>query len=85
MTRLHPDLVVANKRSDEHVVLAGTGTGGFAEPVRYATGGRWPYALAVADLDGNGAPDVAAFNALSAEVSVHLNGSPKARARGMLG
>jgi hypothetical protein len=43
-------------------VLLGNGDGTFREPVTYDTGGNDPWSLAVADLNGDGAPDIAVAN-----------------------
>ncbi|MFE2728710.1 FG-GAP-like repeat-containing protein [Kitasatospora sp. NPDC059327] len=59
----HADLVVSSADSNEAVVLEGAGTGAFAGPLAFGlNGGRNPQATAVADLDGDGRPDIATAN-----------------------
>lgn len=54
------DLVVADHGQDRIHLLLGDGRGGFAAAPRPPfTAGNGPYRLVVADLDGNGIPDVA--------------------------
>jgi hypothetical protein len=54
-----PDLVVANGLSESLVgVLLGNGDGTFQPPVTYGTGGLFPSSVAVADVNGDGSPDV---------------------------
>jgi hypothetical protein len=43
-------------------VVLGNGDGTFREPVAYDTGGNDPASLAVADLNGDGAPDIVVAN-----------------------
>ncbi|XUM03101.1 FG-GAP-like repeat-containing protein [Streptomyces venezuelae ATCC 10712] len=67
----HTDLVAASSESSEIVVLEGDGTGAFGSPLAFGLdGGGNPQAVAVADLDGDGRPDVvtANSNSLSAYV-----------------
>jgi hypothetical protein len=71
------DIAVAcatDLRQDGVSVLSGRPDGGFALPVRYATGTR-PRAMAAGDLDGDGRPDLAVANFDSADLSV-LRGRP---------
>jgi hypothetical protein len=72
-----PDLVVANSVSDTVSVLLNTTAPGAASPSfsaqqTFATGGS-PIFVAVRDLNGDGLPDLAVANYLSATVSVLLN------------
>jgi hypothetical protein len=61
-----PDLVIAiqnapngSTQSDGLVgVLLGNGNGTFQAPVTYDSGGNSPFSLAVADLNGDGRPDI---------------------------
>ena len=72
----NPDLVVS---SQDFFPVAGTtvsvhlgdGAGGFAAPVSFGVG-QLPQSVAIGDLDGDGNPDLAVANRLSADVSVLL-------------
>jgi hypothetical protein len=70
------DLVVANSNpnggGNTICVLLGNGDGTFAAAVPYAVGSA-PVALAVADFDGDGHPDIAVVNSQSNTVSILLN------------
>ncbi|WP_291617741.1 FG-GAP-like repeat-containing protein [Bradyrhizobium sp.] len=76
------DVVVGNSRdgnvgaaTNSVSVLFGNGDGTLDGPVAYAT--AWDtYGVAVADLNGDGRPDIAAPNELSDNVSVLLNATP---------
>jgi len=63
-----PDLVVSNgcygtnNCSDSMSVLLGNGDGTFKTPVVYSSGGYFPYAVAIADVNGDGKPDVLVVN-----------------------
>ncbi len=68
------DLVVANgsignTTGQSVTVLRGNGNGGFGAPFGYATGPS-PYAVAVADFNGDGAPDLAVASGGGNSVSV---------------
>jgi hypothetical protein len=52
-----PDLATVNWLSATVSVLFGTGAGGFAEPVSYATPRR-PQGIAAGDMNGDGSPDL---------------------------
>ncbi|MFJ3908916.1 FG-GAP-like repeat-containing protein [Streptomyces vinaceus] len=75
----HADLVVSSTLTNEVVVLQGDGTGAFAGPLAFGlAGGVNPQATAVADLDGDGRPDVVTANSNSSasyvkDASVLLN------------
>ncbi|MCZ0983293.1 FG-GAP-like repeat-containing protein [Streptomyces diastatochromogenes] len=75
----HADLVVSSAQSNEVVVLEGDGTGTFGSPLAFGlNGGSNPQATAVADLDGDGRPDVVTANSNSSatfvkDASVLLN------------
>ncbi len=62
-----PDLVTANQQDNDVSVLKNIGSGGtinsnwFAAPVNFATGPA-PWVVFVADLDGDGKPDVVTAN-----------------------
>jgi hypothetical protein len=69
----HLDLVCANRSSDDVSVLPGRGDGTLGKPVLSSTGvGTGPYALAVADFNLDGVPDVVTANYLSNDASVLL-------------
>jgi hypothetical protein len=53
-----PDLAVTNNGGSTVSVLFGNGDGTFAPQVAYATGGA-PYSAVIADLNGDGMPDLA--------------------------
>ncbi|MCK9684733.1 FG-GAP-like repeat-containing protein [Scleromatobacter humisilvae] len=55
-----PDLVVssAGSQSARLSVLRGIAGGGFGPPTTYDTGDGWPDAVSVADVDGDGRPDI---------------------------
>lgn len=55
-----PDLVVtsAGSQSARLSVLRGIAGGGFGPPTPYVTGDGWPNAVSVADVDGDGRPDI---------------------------
>lgn len=75
----HVDLVVSSAGSNEVVVLEGDGTGAFGSPLAFGlNGGSNPQATALADLDGDGRPDVVTANSNSSvayvkDASVLLN------------
>jgi hypothetical protein len=78
-----PDLVTANAANDNASVLLNTTTPGattptFAAQATFAVGDN-PYAVAVADLNGDGRPDLVAANKNAGSISVLLNtGAPGA-------
>ncbi|MDA5280893.1 FG-GAP-like repeat-containing protein [Streptomyces sp. Isolate_45] len=75
----HVDLVVSSYGSNEVGVFEGDGTGAFGSPLAFGlNGGTNPQATAVADLDGDGRPDVVTANSNSSatfvkDASVLLN------------
>ena len=70
-----PDIIVANSASDTVSVLLNLGGGkdyvNFAPQTTFATG-RQPFSVAVADLTGDGIPDIVTANAFDNTVSVLL-------------
>ncbi len=71
-----PDLVTANADSDTVGVLLGQASGGFAAVSAYPAGagaGFTPYGVAVADVNGDGRPDIVTANYGSDRVGVLLN------------
>jgi hypothetical protein len=71
-----PDVVTVNTRNavngDEVSVSLGNGDGSFRAAVYFTVGNR-PYSVAVADLNGDTAPDLVTANSDSDDVSVLLN------------
>jgi uncharacterized repeat protein (TIGR01451 family) len=59
-----PDLVVANELSNDVSVLIGNGDGSFQPPVNYGTG-NFPITVAVGDLNGDGKPDLVVAHLVS--------------------
>jgi len=66
-----PDLVTANRLSDNVSVLLGNGDGTFQAQQTFPVG-NFPVPVAVADLNTDGAPDLVTANANSDNVSVLL-------------
>jgi hypothetical protein len=73
------DLAIINKTSGNVVILLGNGDGTFQTAVTYSlnAGGSSPVALAVADFNGDGKPDLVAVNSSAAggssSISILLN------------
>ncbi len=75
-----PDLVTANYGSNDASVLLGDGNGSFGTATNFPAGtnSQYSHVVAVADIDGDGKPDLAIANYGSNDVSVLLgdgNGS----------
>ena len=71
----HPDIITANQGvvgTGSVSVFLGTATGTFAAPVAY-DGGPNPDALAVADVNGDGDPDIVTVDPENDELHVLLN------------
>jgi hypothetical protein len=58
----NPDLVVANRNSNDVGVLLSNGDGTFQTAVTHGSGGGIAYSAAVADVNGDGKPDVVVAN-----------------------
>jgi len=59
----HQDLLVANYYPNSSIgVLLGKGDGTFLAPVTYNSGGQQPLSVAVADMNGDGKPDILVAN-----------------------
>ncbi len=75
----HPDVVVANECDSASCthgtagVLLGNGDGTFQAAQTYSSGGSIPYKVVIADVNGDGKPDVIMANANSQTVGVLLN------------
>ncbi len=80
-----PDLATANSSSGSVTVLLGNGSGGFTPaPGSPFAAGSGPFSVAIADLNGDGKPDLATANSGTANsgsgnVTVLLNASTAAR------
>jgi hypothetical protein len=73
-----PDLIIANSGSNNVLVEPGLPGGGFGPAVNGGYGfftGTEPVSITVADLDGDGRPDLVVANEGSNDVSVFLNRS----------
>jgi hypothetical protein len=75
-----PDIAVVNPLANTVSVLLnttalGAATASFAAPASFHTGFR-PIALAVADINADGKPDLAVANAVSQNVAIFLNTTP---------
>ena len=74
----HPDILVSNQIGNKMVVIRNNYASGnisassFAAGVTFATG-NYPFSVAVADLDGDGKPDLAVPNFGDNTVSVYWN------------
>jgi hypothetical protein len=66
----HPDLIVTASQDHQVLVAAGDGTGGFAAPQKFDTGGSLPVALAVGDVSADRHPDLVVACQGSNEVAV---------------
>jgi hypothetical protein len=66
-----PDVVVANRWTDNTytnsnvAVLLNGGTGNFPSGIQYGTGGFYPDSVAIADVNGDGNPDLVVANSSS--------------------
>ncbi|MFD1875569.1 FG-GAP-like repeat-containing protein [Hymenobacter bucti] len=68
-----PDLLTANQGSSTVGVLLGNGNGTFQPTATYSTGpSSFPYSIAVADVNGDGKPDLLTTNFILSTVGVLL-------------
>ena len=68
-----PDLLLSNYASNTVGVLLGTGTGSFGAATTYSTGaGSAPQGIAVADVNGDGRPDLLTANSGTDAVGILL-------------
>jgi hypothetical protein len=79
-----PDLVVGNCGNpcgtdsvSDVAVLVGNGDGSFQPPVTFPSGTRWLTSLAVADMDGDGWPDIVTASNSTSRVTVLPNNAGK--------
>jgi hypothetical protein len=71
-----PDIVVANGNGSSGVgILLGNGDGTFQPVVTYPTGEKYVSALAVADVNGDGKPDVVVSDCASGQYTCGTNAS----------
>jgi VCBS repeat protein len=67
------DLDIARSDDRRISVHLNRGDGSFARPVRYDGGGSYSHSLIAADLDGDGFPDLAAYDGRLDLVTMHFN------------
>ncbi|MDO7875502.1 FG-GAP-like repeat-containing protein [Hymenobacter sp. ASUV-10] len=73
----NPDIITANNGSNTIGVLLNAGGGSFGTVVTYATGtGTAPLGVAMADINGDGRPDVVTANSGNSTASVLLSSGP---------
>ncbi len=68
------DVIVTDSSANSRTLamLRSNGDGSFAKPIFFSTGGGAPFAVAVADVNNDGTPDVVVTNSLSNNVAVLL-------------
>jgi hypothetical protein len=70
----HLDIVTANSGSNSIGLLLGNGTGTFPTVINYPAGGYGqPWDVTVADVNGDGRPDLLATNSATSQLAVLLN------------
>ncbi|MFZ1918888.1 MAG: FG-GAP-like repeat-containing protein [Terriglobales bacterium] len=90
-----PDLLVANScdnngcfpTTDDGVisVLLGNGDGTFQAAVSYSSGGYYPYSVAVADVNGDGHPDLLVANSCNSSTGNRVYTCPAKSIEGSVG
>lgn len=74
-----PDLIVTDQANGTVVIFLANGNGSFANAlIPFAINGQQPVDLAVADIDGDGIPDVVTANQGDGSVSVMVSSRPPA-------
>jgi FG-GAP-like repeat len=68
-----PDMVINSYNTNIEYIVPGNGSGGFGAKQSFFTGGLHPQAIALADLTGDGLPDLVTVNATNSSVGVLLN------------
>jgi hypothetical protein len=90
----YPDLVVASEcltdecsgdRSGAVSVLLGNGDGTFRAPANYGSGGWEASSVAIADLNGDGYPDLAVSNLCQLSANCPVEGAPPGEVSVLLG
>lgn len=71
-----PDLVIPSRKSNTVTVLRNLGGQGFDAPMTFTSGGNNIPTLEVGDFNGDGKPDVIAFNSYESTLSLFLNRTP---------
>ncbi len=70
-----PDLVAADRGSNDVAVLLATAPGRYNRPLRFLVGTE-PWSIAAGDFNGDGRPDVAVLDYISSDVRILLNQGP---------
>ncbi|MBP1683989.1 MAG: alkaline phosphatase [Deltaproteobacteria bacterium] len=74
-----PDLIVTDQANGTVVIFLANGNGSFATSlIPFVINGRGPVGIAVADIDGDGVPDVVTANQGDGSVSVLVSSRPPA-------
>jgi hypothetical protein len=73
----HPDLVIADRNNNDVVIYLANSDGTFTKSlIPFVIPGQSPVALAVADIDGDGIPDIATANEADGSVSILISSRP---------
>ena len=67
------DLAVANEGGDRVGVLLGDGDGTFQQVATYSSGGTFPTSVAIADVNGDGKPDLLASQFATTVAGLSVN------------